>query len=89
MRVEPSRAFNRQLRQISDPGLRRRIQRKIAEPERAASLSEVTEVSRMRSSRRNRYRIRIGEYRLGIIVEGERVILAELMTRGEIYRYFR
>jgi mRNA-degrading endonuclease RelE of RelBE toxin-antitoxin system len=34
------------------------------------------------------FRIRIGEYRLGMLVEGEAVEIVRFLHRREIYRYF-
>ena len=34
------------------------------------------------------YRIRVGDYRLGIIVELEAVVFVRCLNRREIYRYF-
>jgi mRNA interferase RelE/StbE len=34
------------------------------------------------------YRIRVGDYRLGLIIEAETVTFVRLLHRKEIYRYF-
>ncbi|GIK72728.1 MAG: hypothetical protein BroJett021_17160 [Chloroflexota bacterium] len=34
------------------------------------------------------YRIRVGDYRLGLALEGDTVILVRFLHRKEIYRYF-
>ena len=36
----------------------------------------------------NRYRIRIGDYRVGIEVSGEQVEMMRVLHRREFYRYF-
>ncbi|MBD2384271.1 type II toxin-antitoxin system RelE family toxin [Cylindrospermum sp. FACHB-282] len=36
----------------------------------------------------NAYRIRVGDYRIGIIFDGETVIFERVLHRKEIYRYF-
>lgn len=36
----------------------------------------------------NRYRIRIGDYRIGIEVRGNKVELTRVLHRREFYRYF-
>ena len=36
----------------------------------------------------NAYRIRIGDYRLGIFFDGETVVFARVLHRKDIYRYF-
>ena len=37
---------------------------------------------------RNYFRIRIGDYRLGLKIEGQLVTLVRIINRKEIYRYF-
>lgn len=36
----------------------------------------------------NAYRIKVGDYRIGAIFEGETVIFCRVLHRKEIYRYF-
>lgn len=37
---------------------------------------------------KNAYRIRIGDYRLGFVVEGDTIIIKRVLHRKDIYRYF-
>ena len=73
---------------MNSPNLRRRIDRKIVEIEAADSITEVSSVQRLTSPSGNAYRIRIGDYRLGVTVEGEAAILAAFGPRGDFYRRF-
>ncbi|MGH2412635.1 MAG: type II toxin-antitoxin system RelE family toxin, partial [Microcystaceae cyanobacterium] len=34
------------------------------------------------------YRIRLGDYRIGLFIEGKTVTFARVLHRKEIYRYF-
>jgi mRNA-degrading endonuclease RelE of RelBE toxin-antitoxin system len=36
----------------------------------------------------NRYRIRVGDYRVGIEVSGDQLEMMRVLHRGEFYRYF-
>ncbi len=87
MKVEFKQSFARDLRRIKDKGLLNRVKETIEELEQAQSLSEVQEVRKLRGED-HYYRIRIGDYRLGIIVEGEVVTLVKFLHRRDIYRYF-
>lgn len=53
----------------------------------ADSLRDVTGVKAMRDYP-NRYRIRIGNYRVGIQVHGDNVEVMRVLHRREFYRYF-
>ncbi|NEP44410.1 MAG: type II toxin-antitoxin system RelE/ParE family toxin, partial [Okeania sp. SIO2H7] len=54
---------------------------------KAATLQEVPNVKAMVGIP-NRYRIRIGNYRVGVEVKDETVTLMRVLHRGEFYRYF-
>jgi len=53
----------------------------------ADRLRDVTGVKAMRDYP-NRYRIRIGNYRVGIEVHGDNVEVMRVLHRREFYRYF-
>jgi len=36
----------------------------------------------------NAYRIRVGDYRIGFFLEGEKIIFSRVLHRREIYRFF-
>lgn len=50
-------------------------------------LSELTSCKKL-SGFKNAYRIRIGEYRIGFIIENGTVELIRVLGRKEIYKYF-
>ena len=37
---------------------------------------------------KNRYRIRVGDYRIGFYLEDEVIVLSRALNRKEIYRHF-
>jgi mRNA-degrading endonuclease RelE of RelBE toxin-antitoxin system len=53
----------------------------------AKTLREVMDVKAMKGHP-NRYRIRIGDYRVGIEVRGDAVEMMRVLHRREFYRYF-
>ena len=87
MNLDPSPGFNRDLRRIRDRDLQRRIARKIQELEAADSIMEVGGVRPITGTERH-YRIRIGDYRLGLEVHGDVAILLRFGHRREFYRHF-
>ena len=88
MKVESSSRFIRDIRRISAPALARRVNQKIAEIEAAASIRDVSNVRRLNTPRGMHYRVRIGDYRLGITLDGEVAILVAFGPRDDIYRTF-
>ena len=87
MKVEPNRGFTRDLRKIRSSELRQRVLRKIEELEDASAITDVRGVIKM-TGEGSYYRIRIGEYRLGIAVDGDEATLLRFLHRSEIYQSF-
>jgi mRNA interferase RelE/StbE len=87
MNVEHSAGFSRNLRQIPSAQLRRRLALKIEELEEASNIIEVSGVKRLRAEGRH-YRVRIGDYRLGITMDDDVAVLRRFLPRRDFYRYF-
>ncbi len=51
------------------------------------TFEEITNLKKLKNYE-NAYRIRIGDYRIGIIFDGETVTFQRVLHRKEIYRYF-
>jgi mRNA interferase RelE/StbE len=81
------KSFERDLKKIKDRWVLEQVKRAIEEAEAATSLQAISGVRRL-SDARSLYRIRIGEYRIGIAVEGSDVEFVRCLHRREIYRYF-
>ena len=87
MKVEATRRFRRDVRGIGSAQIRRRLDQVIQELIEADNITEVPGISRLRAEGHH-YRVRIGDYRLGITMDGETAVLRRFLPRGEIYRYF-
>lgn len=72
---------------MRDQRLKAAAQEVVEHVEQAESLSRLANIKKLQSNS-NFYRIRIGNYRVGLVVEGETVIFARFLHRKEIYRYF-
>jgi mRNA interferase RelE/StbE len=50
----------------------------------------ITEINRLKKieGTTNAYRIRIGDYRIGVFIKDETVTFSRVLHRKEIYRYF-
>ena len=87
MRVEFRTSFRRDLRRIRDKALLQRVQETLEAVEAAESLSDIVHLTKLRAEG-HYYRIRLGDYRLGLIVEGDLVSFVRCLHRNDIYRYF-
>lgn len=87
MKVEFRESFTKDLRAVTDKPLLRRVRELIETAEQAQSLSEVRSLKKLKGGG-NFFRVRIGDYRVGISVKDDKVIFIRFLNRKEIYRYF-
>jgi mRNA interferase RelE/StbE len=87
LKVEFRRSFIKDLERVRDKGIKERVSQTIERAEEAETLQEIGNVKRLRGGERY-YRIRLGDYRLGLILEGDTVIFVRLLHRKDVYRYF-
>jgi len=80
-------SFNRDLKNIKNKVLQERIAQAIAAVEEAKSLQEVKNIQKLTDSA-DCFRIRVGEYRIGIFLDGDLVEFVRCLHRREFYRYF-
>jgi mRNA interferase RelE/StbE len=80
-------SFTKDLAAIQDARLLRRIETVIRVIESADSLRDVPQVKRL-SGYSNLYRIRLGDFRLGLSLAGDRVECVRILHRRDIYRHF-
>jgi mRNA interferase RelE/StbE len=79
--------FNKDISKIADDDLLERIAEVIEDLENALSLSLVANVKKMKGYS-GYYRIRIGDYRLGIYVEKNTIFIKRFAHRKNIYDIF-
>jgi mRNA interferase RelE/StbE len=53
----------------------------------AQDLQQISNLRKLMSGG-GHYRIRIGDYRLGLILEGDTIIFVRFLHRKDLYRYF-
>ena len=87
MNVAFKEGFARDLRAVRDKSLLRRVRVVIEEFERAQRPNEVSALKKLKGGG-NYYRVRVGDYRVGLEIEGDSVTFMRFLDRKEIYRYF-
>lgn len=87
MKVEFKKSFEKDLSKIREAELLQRIQSVIEEIEAVDGLSDLTSIKKLKAEG-NYYRIRLGDYRLGLSVSEDTVVFVRVLHRKEIYRYF-
>ena len=87
MTVRFKESFVRDLRSIKDKGVLTRVRELIELVEQAQNLGQVANLKKLRGGG-NYYRIRVGDYRIGLTVEGDAITFVRFLHRKDIYRYF-
>jgi len=70
-----------------DKTLLARIQETILQVEASDSITSIKNLKRLKAEG-SYYRIRVGNYRIGLIIEKEIVTFVRVLHRSQIYRYF-
>ena len=87
MKTSFRNSFLRDLKAIRDKQLLSRVKEVIEHVEKTDSLTNLPNLKQLKREK-NYYRIRIGEYRLGLAVQDDNVVFIRFLHRREIYRYF-
>ena len=87
MNIEFRKSFEKDLGSIRNTILLQRIRAVIEEVDTAENLSEVANIKKLKGDG-DYYRIRVGDYRIGITVNEDTVIFVRVLHRKDVYRYF-
>ena len=87
MHCSYTRLFVKQVRKIKDKPLLAALKASIEKIEKAKTLGSLSSVKKLVGYKAY-YRLRLQDYRVGIQVVDDKVIIACIYHRKEIYRYF-
>ena len=87
MKTRFKESFARDLRTLQDKALLGRIRALVENVEKADGLAAITGLKKLRGGGAY-YRVRLGDYRVGLAVEEDVVAFVRVLHRREIYRYF-
>ncbi len=88
MELEFRASFIPDLRRVRDHTVLERTSSLIEELEAAESLASIPNTARIKTDKGRYYRIRISDYRLGVVLEGGILVLVRILHRRDVYRYF-
>ena len=87
MKVEFRKTFEKDLRKLRDKNLLSKIKSVIEAVEIASALEDVTSLKKLQGVD-GYFRIRLGDYRIGVFWQDETVRFIRVLHRREFYRYF-
>jgi len=85
MKILVDKSFERDAKKLPSSA-QKQLKKIIHKISTANSLSKI-DLSKMAGAK-NAYRIRFGNYRMGIYLEGEKLVLSRVLDRKDIYRFF-
>lgn len=80
-------SFKKDIKKIKQAALKQKVKAIILSIEEAHSLHEVGSCRKL-SGHKTAYRIRVGDYRMGLYIEGTTVVLVRFLNRKDIYKLF-
>jgi len=87
MKVEFDKSFLKDLKNLPDKETKKQLQTLIESIEQVDTLEEITQLKKL-TGYDHYYRVRVRDYRVGLLVQGEVVWLVRCLHRKDIYRYF-
>jgi mRNA interferase RelE/StbE len=87
LKVEFKSSFAKDLRKIKERKIRQQVLGIIELVEKASDLQEISKIKKLQGAD-NYFRIKMGDYRIGLILEQDSVLFVRFLHRKDIYRYF-
>lgn len=79
--------FAKDLQRVADRSVRQRVAALIIAVEQALSTKEIPNLKQLKGAERA-YRIRVGDYGVGVTIDNDTVTFVRFLHRKDIYRYF-
>jgi mRNA interferase RelE/StbE len=86
MKVIADKSFQKDILKL-DAAAKNQISKLIIQLNQTTSINEIPNFKKIKGFK-NAYRIRLGNYRIGIRMDGETVLLIRILHRKDIYHYF-
>jgi len=80
-------SFAKDLKGVKDKSLLKRVKETVEAFEKAASLADMPNLKKLKGGG-NYFRLRVGEYRVGVTLENDTIIFVRFLNRKDIYKYF-
>jgi mRNA interferase RelE/StbE len=87
MQIEITKKFGKQVDKCQNKKIRAALSKIIRDIQQARNLSEIRNLNKLKGFK-NFYRIRISDYRIGVTIKDDKVVLAAFDHRSDIYTYF-
>jgi mRNA interferase RelE/StbE len=87
VKVEFRDSFAKDLEGVKEKGLLGRVREIIEAVEKADSLAELPNLKKLKGGG-NYFRVRVGDYRVGVALDRDTVVFVRFLNRKDIYKHF-
>jgi len=87
MEVKIDKSFRKDTKKITDRKLLKKVADTIITVQQADNINQIQNLKKLKGAS-NEFRIKIGEYRLGLIISKSTVEFIRCLHRKDIYKYF-
>ncbi len=87
MNIRYESSFEKELRKIRDKDLLQKIKGAINEVKEAKNTKDINSLKKLKGYE-TFYRIKLGDYRIGIEIVQDEIIFTRFLHRKEVYRFF-
>jgi mRNA interferase RelE/StbE len=87
MKVTFRKSFPRDLKKIRDQSVLDGVRAAIEQVEAVSQPQEISGLKKLGGAE-HYYRLRVGEYRIGVAIEGDTVEFVRCLPRRDLYRFF-
>jgi mRNA interferase RelE/StbE len=87
MQVRIDKSFRKDVKKVTDKRVLKRIALIIRQVQQAEDISRINNIKKLTGSK-DHYRIRIGDYRVGLIISENSVDFIRFLHRRDIYKFF-
>lgn len=86
MKTQFKKSFLKDIESLGNSAIKTRIRKAIAQAEEAPTLSQVENLKKLKGGEPY-YRIRVGDYHIGLVFHEDSLIFVRCLHRRDIYRY--
>ena len=87
MKVKIDRSFEKDTNKINDQKLLQKVAACIQHVVQCNSPQEISNLKKLQGFRTH-YRIRIGDFRVGVVIKNDEVTFERFLSRKDIYKYY-
>jgi len=89
MEILVDKSFFKDLEHINNKALSAKIDKAIEDIQKATALNEIKNLKKISAGKTNDFfRLRVGDYRIGIRFIDSKIVFVRILHRKEIYRFF-